>query len=215
MAVKDKVVIRLTAEQRVALRAIVQTGRHPAAMRRRAQILLKSDRDGPDAWSDPQIALVVGVVDRHHRLSVLDRDEACDGLSADPLGGVIRSHPLRIRCFESLQFTQQAVIFVIGDDRSSLDVIQAIVVFKLAAKFKDAYLRSHADIVRNPRPLTSSVTTCEYHRRGCQNQPYRGGFGNHKMSVTKRTDGHSSIRSGDGRIVDGASGVNISRPHRF
>lgn len=56
MAVKDKVVIRLTAEQRVALGRIVQTGRHPAAMRRRAQILLKSDRDGLDAWSDAQIA---------------------------------------------------------------------------------------------------------------------------------------------------------------
>jgi len=56
MALKDKVVVRLTASQRQALRRIVHTGRHPAAMRRRAHILLKSDSDGPDAWTDEHIA---------------------------------------------------------------------------------------------------------------------------------------------------------------
>jgi transposase len=56
MALKDKVVIRLTGDQREALRRIVQTGMHPAAMRRRAHILLKSDTAGPDAWPDEQIA---------------------------------------------------------------------------------------------------------------------------------------------------------------
>jgi transposase len=52
----SKVVIALTAEQRDSLHRLVHTGRHPAAMRRRAQILLKADADGPDAWADERIA---------------------------------------------------------------------------------------------------------------------------------------------------------------
>ena len=56
MALQDKIVIRLTGERREALRRIVQTGTHPAAMRRRAHILLKTDADGPDAWPDERVA---------------------------------------------------------------------------------------------------------------------------------------------------------------
>lgn len=51
-----KVVIRLTAEQRGVLDKLVHTGVQPAAVRRRAQILLKADAGGPDAWSDEEIA---------------------------------------------------------------------------------------------------------------------------------------------------------------
>lgn len=51
-----KVVIRLTAEQRAILQKLVQTGTQAAAARRRAQILLKADADGPDAWPDERIA---------------------------------------------------------------------------------------------------------------------------------------------------------------
>ena len=56
MSPAHKVVIALTAEQRAALGRLVRTGAHPAAMRRRAQILLKADADGPDAWTDEEIA---------------------------------------------------------------------------------------------------------------------------------------------------------------
>ena len=49
-------VVRLTADQRAALDRLVRTGPHPAAMRRRAGILLKADADGPDAWTDEDIA---------------------------------------------------------------------------------------------------------------------------------------------------------------
>jgi len=51
-----KVVVRLTADQRDALDRLIRTGSHPAAMRRRAAILLKADADGPDGWSDEDIA---------------------------------------------------------------------------------------------------------------------------------------------------------------
>jgi transposase len=50
------VVVRLTDDQRDALDRLVRTGSHPAAMRRRAAILLRADADGPDAWTDEGIA---------------------------------------------------------------------------------------------------------------------------------------------------------------
>ena len=56
MALKDKVIVRLNASQRQALQRIVRTGKHSAAMRRRAHILLKADADGPHAWPDERIA---------------------------------------------------------------------------------------------------------------------------------------------------------------
>jgi transposase len=49
-------VVRLTGEQRDALGRLIRTGSHPAAMRRRAAILLRADADGPDAWADEDIA---------------------------------------------------------------------------------------------------------------------------------------------------------------
>jgi transposase len=52
----SKVVVRLTGEQRDALDRLLRTGSHPAAMRRRAAILLRADADGPDAWTDEEIA---------------------------------------------------------------------------------------------------------------------------------------------------------------
>ena len=52
MASPLKVVVRLNDEQRRTLTRLVRTGLHPAAMVRRAQILLKADADGPDAWGD-------------------------------------------------------------------------------------------------------------------------------------------------------------------
>ena len=56
MVPKAKVQVRLTDDQRETLARLVRTGSHPAAMRRRADILLLSDADGPDAWSDDDIA---------------------------------------------------------------------------------------------------------------------------------------------------------------
>lgn len=56
MALADKCVVRLDNGQREALRRIVHTGRHPARLLRRAHILLKTDADGPDGWTDDRIA---------------------------------------------------------------------------------------------------------------------------------------------------------------
>ncbi len=56
MAPPHKVVVRLTASERQALRRIVGAGTHSAALLRRAHILLKADAAGPHAWSDERIA---------------------------------------------------------------------------------------------------------------------------------------------------------------
>jgi transposase len=56
MTPASKVVVQLTAHQRQTLSRLVHTGTHPAAMRRRAAILLKADANGPDAWTDEEIA---------------------------------------------------------------------------------------------------------------------------------------------------------------
>jgi transposase len=54
-----KVVVRLDDGQRQTLTRLVRTGTRPAAQVRRAQILLKADADGPDAWSDRRIGKAV------------------------------------------------------------------------------------------------------------------------------------------------------------
>ncbi len=51
-----KAVVRLTGSQRQALQRIVRSGRHPAALHRRARILLKTDVNGSYAWADERIA---------------------------------------------------------------------------------------------------------------------------------------------------------------
>jgi transposase len=56
MSLANKVIVRLTAQQRETLGKLVRTGTHPAGLRRRAQILLKTDSDGPDGWTDERIA---------------------------------------------------------------------------------------------------------------------------------------------------------------
>jgi transposase len=57
MALKDKFVVRLTAEQRHALEQMAATGQHAAAALVHARILLKADRaDAGPVWDDARIA---------------------------------------------------------------------------------------------------------------------------------------------------------------
>ena len=75
-----KVVIRLTDEQRQALQALVRTGTHKAHARTRAQILLKADADGPDAWPDERVAEALGVC--RMTVSRVRQQFAAEGLDA-------------------------------------------------------------------------------------------------------------------------------------
>jgi transposase len=60
MSAAEKVVVRLTNDQRQALGRLVRTGTHPSALLRRAYALLKSDADGPDGWPDARIGEAIG-----------------------------------------------------------------------------------------------------------------------------------------------------------
>lgn len=60
MALKDKFIVHLTAEQRRELEKLAATGRHAAATIARARILLKADADG-DGWPDDRIAEALDV----------------------------------------------------------------------------------------------------------------------------------------------------------
>jgi hypothetical protein len=55
VSLKDKFIVRLTAEQRQELEKLASTGKQAAATMIRARILLKADADG-DGWADDRIA---------------------------------------------------------------------------------------------------------------------------------------------------------------
>jgi transposase len=80
MTPATKVVVRLTDDQRAALTRLVHTGRHPAALRRRADILLLTDADGPEALTDEEIGERLGV----SRMTVMRvrQQFAAEGLDA-------------------------------------------------------------------------------------------------------------------------------------
>jgi transposase len=56
MALKDKAIVRLSAEERREVESLLCKGRHSAATLTRARILLKADVAREDAWRDEQIA---------------------------------------------------------------------------------------------------------------------------------------------------------------
>jgi transposase len=80
MALQDKVLVRLTAEERASLTRLVRTGSHKAAVRRRAHILLKADADGPEAWTDERIAEALDV--SGNTVARVRQQFANDGLDA-------------------------------------------------------------------------------------------------------------------------------------
>ena len=102
-----KVVVRLAAEQREALGRVVHAGTHPAARRRRAQILLRADADGPDAWTDEEIAEHVGT----SRMTVMRvrQQFAAEGLDAT----LHRKKPTG-RQYRKLDGKQEAVLVTLA-----------------------------------------------------------------------------------------------------
>jgi transposase len=107
MGYGTKVVVRLAAEQREALGRVVHAGTHPAARRRRAQILLRADADGPDAWTDEEIAEHVGT----SRMTVMRvrQQFAAEGLDAT----LHRKKPTG-RQYRKLDGKQEAVLVTLA-----------------------------------------------------------------------------------------------------
>ena len=101
MAPAHKVVIRLTDEQRQTLQALVRTGTHKAHARTRAQILLKADADGPDAWPDGRVALALGVC----RMTVA---RARQQFAAEGLDATLHKKRAAARHYRKLDGAQEA-----------------------------------------------------------------------------------------------------------
>lgn len=80
MTPASKVEVRLADEERDALDGVLRAGTHPAAMRRRAAILLLADADGPDALTDEEVAERLGTT----RMTVMRvrQQFAAEGLDA-------------------------------------------------------------------------------------------------------------------------------------
>jgi transposase len=62
------------------LQALVRTGTHQAHTRTRAQILLKADASGPDAWPDERVAEALGIC--RMTVSRVRQQFAAEGLDA-------------------------------------------------------------------------------------------------------------------------------------
>jgi transposase len=97
----SKVVVRLTGDQRDALDRLLRTGSHPAAMRRRAAILLKADADGPDAWTDDEIA-------NHLETSRMTVQRVRQQLAAEGLDGTLHRKKPTGRQYRKLDGGQEA-----------------------------------------------------------------------------------------------------------
>jgi len=80
MPVSEKIIVRLTPEQRQTLQTFVRTGTREAALRRRAHILLKTDADGPHAWTDERIAEALDTT--HMTVMRVRQQFAAEGLEA-------------------------------------------------------------------------------------------------------------------------------------
>jgi transposase len=103
----SKVVVALTAEQRAALGRLVRTGTHPAAMRRRAHILLKADADGPDAWTDEEIA-------EHLETSRMTVQRVRQQFAAEGLGATLHRKKPTGRQYRKLDGKQEAELVALA-----------------------------------------------------------------------------------------------------
>ena len=106
MSLANKVVVRLTAEQRTALEELVHTGECSAHAARRARILLKADADGPDAWTDERIAEALDVC----RMTVM---RARQRFAAEGLSATLRKKKAADRQYRALDGAQEARLVAI------------------------------------------------------------------------------------------------------
>ncbi len=136
MTPASKVVIRLTDEQRQALRALVRTGSHAAHTRTRAQILLRADADGPDAWPDERVAEALGVC--RMTVSRVRQQFAAEGLGATlpkkraanrpyrKLDGAQEARLIALTCSPPPDGQARWAMKLLADKLVELEVVEAI-----------------------------------------------------------------------------------------
>ena len=87
----EKYIVRLTAEEREELTALVSKGKMSAAKIRHAQILLKADAEGPN-WTDSRIAEAFSM--HLNTVAGIRKRWVCQGLEA-ALNRQPQAHPSR------------------------------------------------------------------------------------------------------------------------
>jgi transposase len=136
MTPASKVVIRLTDDQRAALTALVRTGTHPAHARTRAQILLRADADGLDAWPDERIAAALDVC--RMTVSRVRQQFAAEGLDATlhkkraagrqyrKLDGAQEAQLIALACSPAPEGQARWTMTLLADKLVELAVVEAI-----------------------------------------------------------------------------------------
>ena len=136
MTPASKVVIRLTDAQRQALQALVRTGTHQAHARTRAQILLRADADGPDAWPDARVAAALGVCRR--TVARVRQQFAAEGLDATlhkkkaqdrqyrKLDGAQEARLIALTCSPPPAGQARWTMQLLADQRVELEVVESI-----------------------------------------------------------------------------------------
>ena len=77
---------------------------------------------------------VEGVGEAEERHRVLHRGETLGWRRADPLGGRVRRHQVRIPLLQLLELDHQGVVLGVADDRAVQDVIAVVVVVDLPSE---------------------------------------------------------------------------------
>lgn len=135
MALKDKVIVRLTSEQKEELQRLAGTGKRSAATITRARILLKADTQG-EAWSDDRIAAAlntsVATVARvrkkfvqHGLQAAVDRQRP-SGRQYRKLDGAQEARLAALACSPPPQGQARWTMKLLADKLVELEVVQSI-----------------------------------------------------------------------------------------
>jgi transposase len=137
MAVKDKFVVRLAADQRAELERMIAAGRHAAAALIHARILLKADQaDGGPAWDDRRIAEAlecstgtVARVRKRHSLAGLDaavHRRKPTGRQYRKLDGSQEAHLVALACSTPPDGKARWTLKMLADRLVELEAVDAV-----------------------------------------------------------------------------------------
>jgi hypothetical protein len=135
MALKDKLVVRLTAAQRSQLEQLVATGQHAAATLTHARVLLKADV-GHGGWPDDRIAEALecsaGTVARVrkkfalHGLEVALHRKKPTGRQYRKLDGAQEARLIALACAQPPDGRARWTLRLLADKLVELEVIDAV-----------------------------------------------------------------------------------------
>ena len=157
MSSNKKYVVRLTAEEREGLEAMVKKGRAAAYKIRHANILLKADAAGP-AWTDVRVAEAFGC----HPRTVENVRRRCvlEGLEA----AIVRKRQKKLSRERKLDGEGEARLITIacseppdGRDRWTLELLAGeLVRLKVVGSISDQTVRRTLKKTRSSRTLRSA-----------------------------------------------------------